>query len=115
MYNDLKITISEAVGLSKDALHIHLGLAIFVALILVLRKSPASLVPWLGLLAFELLIFQQIFFGKIHTKLQVTAVDTPVAAYASRPRTEKAFQNRNIIQLERRPSAVTRIAQCSAD
>lgn len=54
MYNDLKIAISEAIGLSKDALHIHLGLAIFVALILVLRKSPASLVPWLGLLAFEL-------------------------------------------------------------
>ena len=55
MYNDIKTGISDFLGVSKDALHIHLGLAIFVALILVLRKSPASLVPWLGLLAFQLI------------------------------------------------------------
>lgn len=54
MYNSIKTGISDFIGLSKDALHIHVGLAIFVALILVLRKSPGSLLPWLGLLAFEL-------------------------------------------------------------
>lgn len=53
MYNDLKTELALLLGISKDALHIHLGLALFVALILILRRSPGSIVPWLGVLAAE--------------------------------------------------------------
>jgi hypothetical protein len=54
MYNTLKTDLATFLGISKDALHIHLGLAIFVALMLILRRAPSSLLPWLGVLAFEL-------------------------------------------------------------
>lgn len=54
MYNDIKTGFSELIGISKDALHIHLGLAIFVAVVLLFRRSPSSLWPWLAVLAFEL-------------------------------------------------------------
>ncbi|ARU06014.1 hypothetical protein CCO03_16265 [Comamonas serinivorans] len=36
----LKLQIVGAVGLSKDALHIHVGLAVFVVACWVLRKTP---------------------------------------------------------------------------
>lgn len=55
MYNTIKTELALWLGISKDALHIHLGLAIFAILILVLRRSPGSLMPWLGVLAFELI------------------------------------------------------------
>lgn len=54
MYNAIKTELAGILGMTKDALHIHIGLAIFFGLVIVLRKSPASLIPWLGLLAFEL-------------------------------------------------------------
>lgn len=54
MYNALKTQLSELLGITKDALHIHIGLAIFLAVALVFRRSLASWVPWLALLAFEL-------------------------------------------------------------
>ncbi|MEO6012869.1 MAG: hypothetical protein ABIQ30_04695 [Devosia sp.] len=54
MYNVLKTDLAAILGISKDALHIHLGLAIFVTLMLLLRRSPSSLIPWLGVLVFEL-------------------------------------------------------------
>ena len=54
MYNTIKTELALWLGISKDALHIHLGLAIFAILILVLRRSPGSPIPWLGVLAFEL-------------------------------------------------------------
>lgn len=54
MYDALKTDLADFLGISKDALHIHLGLAIFVALMLILRRAPSSLLPWLGVLAFEL-------------------------------------------------------------
>ena len=54
MYNTLKTDLAAFLGISKDALHIHLGLAIFVALMLILRRAPSNLLPWLGVLAFEL-------------------------------------------------------------
>lgn len=54
MYNALKTDLAEFLGVAKDALHIHIGLAIFVGLIVLLRRSPASLLPWLGVLGFEL-------------------------------------------------------------
>lgn len=54
MYNAIKTEVAGILGMTKDALHIHLGLAIFFGLVILLRRSPASLIPWLGVLAFEL-------------------------------------------------------------
>lgn len=54
MYNGLKNQLSEILGITKDALHIHIGLAIFLGVALVFRRSLASWIPWLALLAFEL-------------------------------------------------------------
>ena len=41
-------------SISKDALHIHIGLGIYVAAMLLFRRGPGSIVPWLVVLAFEL-------------------------------------------------------------
>lgn len=54
MFNLFKTDLSDLIGLSKDALHIHLGLLAFFAAMLVFRRSPASIVPWLFVLALEL-------------------------------------------------------------
>ena len=54
MHNSLKNQLSEFLGITKDALHIHIGLAIFLGVALVFRRSLASWIPWLALLAFEL-------------------------------------------------------------
>lgn len=54
MYNALKTQLSEVLGITKDALHIHIGLAIFLGVALVFRRSLASWIPWLALLTFEL-------------------------------------------------------------
>lgn len=54
MLNQLKTDLSEFIGLSKDALHVHLGLVVMLVAMVVFRKSPASIVPWLAVLAVEL-------------------------------------------------------------
>jgi hypothetical protein len=54
MYNSLKTDLATWLAISKDALHIHIGLAIFFALALLLHRRPLSILPWLGVLAFEL-------------------------------------------------------------
>jgi hypothetical protein len=54
MLNPLKTDLSQFLHLSKDALHVHLGLLVMLLVVIVLRKSPASLVPWLCVLGFEL-------------------------------------------------------------
>ena len=54
MYNAIKTDLAALLGITKDALHIHIGLAIFFGLALLLRRSPSSLLPWLGVLGFEL-------------------------------------------------------------
>lgn len=55
MLNDLKSLATDFLNLSRDALHIHLGLAIYVIAILVFRRGPTSVLPWLSVLAFELI------------------------------------------------------------
>lgn len=55
MYNAIKTDLAVWLAISKDALHIHIGLAFFFAFVLILRRGPTSILPWLGLLAFELL------------------------------------------------------------
>lgn len=54
LYNALKTDLSTLLGISKDALHIHLGLALFIGLVVILRRSPSSWLAWLIVLAFEL-------------------------------------------------------------
>ena len=54
MYNALKSQLPELLGISKDALHIHLGLSIYLIVVLVFRRQLTSWVPWLALLAFEI-------------------------------------------------------------
>ena len=43
-----KLAIVEALDLSKDALHIYVGLSVFLLTVLVLRRSVRSLLPWLA-------------------------------------------------------------------
>ena len=45
MLNQLKTDLSEFIGLSKDALHVHLGLVVMLVAMAVFRKAPASIVP----------------------------------------------------------------------
>lgn len=47
----IKLAIVAATGLSKDALHIYVGLAAFLAMAAVLRKPLRSIVPWLVVVA----------------------------------------------------------------
>jgi hypothetical protein len=54
LYQDLKVFMVELSGLSKDALHIHFGLLLFVAAHLVLRRGVGSLAPWFIVLALAL-------------------------------------------------------------
>ena len=54
MLNLLKTELSELVGLSKDALHIHLGLLVFLLAMVIFRRSAASLVPWTCVLVLQL-------------------------------------------------------------
>jgi len=53
MYNAFKTEIAEWIGITKDALHVHVGLAVFFAAVILLRRSPASLVPWLIVFGLE--------------------------------------------------------------
>ena len=46
-----KIFIIQLTGLSRDALHIYAGLATFILVAAITRKSPKSLVPWVSVLA----------------------------------------------------------------
>lgn len=49
----LKLKLGTFSGLSPDALHIDIGLAVLCLAALVLRRSPVSLWPWLVLLVLE--------------------------------------------------------------
>lgn len=54
MLNALKTNLSELLHLSKDALHIHLGLAIYLVVWLTLARGRRIWLPWATVLAFEL-------------------------------------------------------------
>ncbi len=47
----LKLDIISATGLSKDALHVYLGLIVWLLAAALWRKSIATLKPWLVVLA----------------------------------------------------------------
>jgi hypothetical protein len=46
-FQALKVELVAVLGLSKDALHIHVGLAIFVVATLALRRRLGTPIPWL--------------------------------------------------------------------
>ena len=54
MLNDLKTDLTGLIGLSRDALHVHLGLLVFLVAMLLLRRSPGSIVPWACVLVLQL-------------------------------------------------------------
>ena len=54
MLNKIKTELTELLLLSRDALHIHVGLGIYVLAMLIFRRGPTSPLPWLVVLAFEL-------------------------------------------------------------
>ncbi len=54
MWGSLKDLLVELAGVSKDALHVHIGLIVFFASTFFLRRSAASLLPWLIVLGLEL-------------------------------------------------------------
>jgi hypothetical protein len=47
----LKLAIASAVGLSKDALHVYVGLTVLFASAILMRKPVRSILPWLATLA----------------------------------------------------------------
>lgn len=55
MLNAMKTDLSELLHLSKDALHIHIGIGLYVIAMLAFRRGPGSWWPWLTVLGFALL------------------------------------------------------------
>lgn len=53
LLNFLKTELSELIGLSKDALHVHLGLLVFLLAMVIFRRSAASFVPWTCVLVLQ--------------------------------------------------------------
>lgn len=54
MLNSLKTDLSAFLHLSKDALHIHLGLVVYLVVMLTLARGRRSWLPWLAVLSLEL-------------------------------------------------------------
>lgn len=54
-YADFKIFIEAYTGLERDALHIHFALLAYLLALALFRQSRRSRLPWLTILAFEIL------------------------------------------------------------
>lgn len=54
-YADVKIFIEHYTGLERDALHIHLAILLYLCAMFVFRQTRRSRIPWLVVLAFEIL------------------------------------------------------------
>lgn len=50
-FQSVKLALVSATGLSKDALHIYVGLALFFAVALAWRKPVRTWLPWCSVLA----------------------------------------------------------------
>ena len=50
----IKLAIVDLTGLSKDALHVYVGLAIFLGVAAISRKPLRSIVPWLAVVVVAL-------------------------------------------------------------
>jgi hypothetical protein len=51
-FQSLKLAVLSATDLSRDAIHLHLGLLVFFLSALALRRPLRSFVPWSMVLAF---------------------------------------------------------------
>lgn len=49
-FQEFKLAIVSATGLSKDALHIYVGLLVFFGVVVLLRRRVGSPGPWLAAL-----------------------------------------------------------------
>ncbi len=54
MLNALKTDLTVILNLSKDALHVHLGLAIYLVVAVTFARGKRIWLPWVTVLAFEL-------------------------------------------------------------
>ncbi|QPQ55094.1 hypothetical protein IC614_00235 [Allosphingosinicella flava] len=54
-YADVKVFIEHYTGLERDALHIHLAILLYLCAMFVFRQTRRSRIPWLVVLAFEIL------------------------------------------------------------
>jgi uncharacterized membrane-anchored protein len=50
-----KLAIVAATGLSKDALHIYVGLSVFLTVAAISKRRPSSWLPWLAVLLVAML------------------------------------------------------------
>ena len=50
-FQSAKLAIISAAGLPKDALHIYVGLAVFLSVAVILRRPLRSLLPWFAVVA----------------------------------------------------------------
>jgi hypothetical protein len=55
-FQEVKLAIVSATGLSRDALHVYLGLTVLFAAAIVLRQSLRSVIPWLIVLLAAVLL-----------------------------------------------------------
>lgn len=51
IYQILKYAVVDGTGLAKDALHVYVGLGVFLGTAVVLRRRLGSALPWLAALA----------------------------------------------------------------
>lgn len=47
---EIKAAIVAVTGLSRDALHVYVGLSVFAAVAVVFRRPMRSIIPWLAVL-----------------------------------------------------------------
>ncbi len=66
MWSDLKLFVVELAGVSKDTLHVHIGLIIFFGSAFLLKRFPASVLPWLIVLGLELVNEAMDLLGQRH-------------------------------------------------
>ena len=55
-FQSFKLAVMSATDLSRDALHVHAGLAVFVLVALAFRRPLRSPLPWLAVLVVALLV-----------------------------------------------------------
>ncbi len=66
MWSDIKLSVVELAGVSKDTLHVHIGLIIFFGSAFLLKRVPVSVLPWLIVLGLELVNEAMDLLGQRH-------------------------------------------------
>jgi hypothetical protein len=78
-FQALKLALVDLTGLSKDALHIYVGLAVFLVVAIATRRQLRSWVPWFAVLAAavlgEILDMQDDFMYFGHWRVLVSLHD----------------------------------------